>query len=159
MSTEEKFTQVLRDWVETFMRRSMHEFVIFSKDSGLSMTQMHTLFHLHHCNTCGVSDVGERLGVTNAAASQLVDRLVHFGMVVRIEDPIDRRAKQLSLTNKGNDLVARSIEARRNWMEHLTTELTADEQRSIITALSMLTAAARKLDADLGEGKRERSKT
>lgn len=146
MTISEQFNQVLRDWSETFMRRSMHDFVQFSKDSGLSMTQINTLFRLHHAGMCGVTEVGDHLGVTNAAASQMVDRLVQQGLIERAEDPSDRRVKQLSLTTKGQRLVLDSIEARRCWMEQLTDLLNADELEQIIQALTILTRTARSLE-------------
>ena len=146
MTIPDRFTQVLRDWSETFMRRSMHDFIQFSKDSGLTIPQMSTLFHLHHGSSCGVSDLGELLGVTNAAASQMVDRLVQYELIERSEDPFDRRVKQLRLTEKGRGIVQESIEARRRWMERLTTALTHDEQGSIISALTILTNAAHNLE-------------
>jgi DNA-binding MarR family transcriptional regulator len=146
MTIPDKFTLVLHDWSEIFMRRSMHDFVQFSKDSGLTLPQMSTLFHLHHGSSCGVSDVGELLGVTNAAASQMVDRLVQYELIERSEDPVDRRVKQLRLTKKGRGIVQQSIEARRRWMEKLTNALTHDEQISIITALTILTNAAHDLE-------------
>lgn len=146
MTRSDEFSLVLRDWSETFMRRSMHDFVQFSKESGLSMAQMNTLFHLHHCSKCGVSEVGELLGVTNAAASQMIDRLVQNGLIKRTEDPNDRRAKQLRLTENGRSIVRESIEVRRRWMEKLTDALSVEEQRSIIAALTNLTDAARNLE-------------
>lgn len=128
------------------MRRSMHDFVQFSKDSGLSMAQLNTLFRLYHAGRCGVSEIGEHLGVTNAAASQMVERLVQLGFLERTEDPNDRRAKQLNLTTKGQQLILESIEARRHWMEDLTQALSPQEQEGIIQALVTLTAAAHQLE-------------
>jgi DNA-binding MarR family transcriptional regulator len=149
MSESDQFTQVLHKWAATFIHRSMADYLQFRKDSGLSMTQMNTLYHLHHCETCGISDIGEFLGISNAAASQLVDRLVQFHMVTRDEDPTDRRAKQLTLTHKGEDLIAKSNFARRRWMERLTDELSEDEKKSIVDALNLLTAAAEKINAEI----------
>jgi len=151
MTIPDKFTLVLRDWSETFMRRSMRDFVQFSKDSGLTLPQMSTLFHLHHGSSCGVSDVGELLGVTNAAASQMVDRLVQYELIERTEDPVDRRMKQLKLTFKGRAIVQESIEARKRWMAKLTTAITPDEQVSIITALTILTNAAHDLEPSINQ--------
>jgi DNA-binding MarR family transcriptional regulator len=79
MSIQDKFNLALRKWSETFIQRSMHESVRFSKESGLSMGQLTTLFRLYHGGICGVSDLGDHLGVTNAAASQMVDKLVQQG--------------------------------------------------------------------------------
>jgi DNA-binding MarR family transcriptional regulator len=146
MTISEQFNQVLRDWSETFMRRSMHDFVQFSKDSGLSMAQLSTLFRLHHAGMCGVTEVGDHLGVSNAAASQMVDRLVQQGLIERAEDPSDRRVKQLSLTPMGLRLVLDSIEARRHWMEQLTDFLDSEELEQIIQALTILTRTARRLE-------------
>ncbi len=146
MTKSDEFTSVLRDWSEAFMRRSMHDLFQFSKDSGLSIAQMNTLFHLHHGSKCGVSDIGELLGVTNAAASQMIERLVQNGLIERSEDPIDRRVKQLRLTEKGQSIVLEGIEVRRRWLEELTDALSAEEQHSIISALMILTDAARRLE-------------
>jgi DNA-binding MarR family transcriptional regulator len=65
-------------------------------------------------------------------------------LIERTEDRQDRRARQLNLTEQGRGLVERGIEARRAWMESLTTNLTHEQQTMIAEALSMLTAAARK---------------
>ena len=96
---------VLQKWMELFMRRSMHDFVIYCKENNISMSQMNALFHLHHKGTCGVSEVGEHLGVTNAAASQILERMTQQSLVVRSEDPHDRRVKKIVITDKGRDLL------------------------------------------------------
>jgi len=146
MTDPQQFTQVLHDWAEIFMRRSMRDFIQFSKDSGLSVTQLSTLFRLHHKGFCGVSEIGDHLGITNAAASQMVERLVQLRLLERAEDPRDRRVKHLTLTVKGQELVQESIHARRRWMEELTNALTPQEHGLIIDALTILTAAARQLE-------------
>ena len=152
-------TSVLRSWSEVFMRRSMHEFMRFSRQSGLSMTQISVLFRLHYGGACGVSDLGDHLGVSNAAASQMVDRLVGMDLLKRSEDPVDRRVKTLALTSKGKALVLDSIEARRRWMEDLTTALAPDQEQHIVAALTMLTQAALKLESDQAPEPLSRSKT
>ena len=87
MTESSDFAQALHAWSRTFMRQSIHEMLHFSKGTGLSMPQVSTLFHLHRANECGVSNIGEHLGVTNAAASQMIDRLVQQGLIERIENP------------------------------------------------------------------------
>jgi DNA-binding MarR family transcriptional regulator len=117
-------------------------------ESGLSASQVSTLLRLYHCQVCGVSEIGEHLGVTNPAASQLIERLVQQGLLKRAEDPHDRRARQLSLTPQGRALIENGIEARRRWMERLTEALTPEEQETIAGALILLTQAARKLETE-----------
>ncbi len=101
---------------------------------------------LYHGGKSGVSEMGGEMGVTNAAASQAIDRLVQLGLIARSEDPDDRRAKQLVLTEKGCDLIKSAIEARGRWVEGLTTALNGEQQEMIISALTLLTDAARKMD-------------
>ena len=146
MSNSKQFTAVLHDWAEVFMRRSMRDLVQFTRDSGMSMTQLSTLMHLHHQGVCGVSDIGTHLGVTNAAASQMIERLVQQGLLERSEDPLDRRVKQVRVTGKGRKLIENGIKARRYWMEDLTTALTPEEQALITRALVLLTHAALRLE-------------
>jgi len=146
MPPADQFTAVLHEWAEVFMNRSMRDSIQVWKDSGLPMPQITTLMRLHYHGACGISEVGANLGVTNAAASQMVDKLVQLGFLERAEDPNDRRAKQLTLTPKGRALVQKSLEARRRWLEGLVAALTPEQQKAIITALPYLTEAARKLE-------------
>lgn len=148
MTNSDQFLKFLHSWSTIFMRHSIHDLIRFSKEYGLSMPQMSVLFHLHHGNECGVSSIGEHLGVTNAAASQMIDRLVQNGLVERTEDPEDRRVKQLKLTGKGASLVQEGIEIRQRWIDDLTNRLTLEERETITSALTMLTNAAEELDPD-----------
>jgi DNA-binding MarR family transcriptional regulator len=144
--TSDPLNDLLRQWAEVFMHHSMRDFRQFTRLSGLSMSQLGTLFRLYHCGTCRVSDIGEHLGVTNAAASQMIDRLVQLDLLLRSENPNDRRNKSLVLTAKGRALVVESIEARRRWMQELTTTLSPDQQESITSALAVLIQAAQRLE-------------
>jgi DNA-binding MarR family transcriptional regulator len=101
---------------------------------------------LYHAGNCGVGDIGDHLGVTDAAASQMVDRMVQQGLLIRTEGSSDRRVRTVTLTVKARELVEAGIEARRRWLEDLTITLTPEEQESIIHALVLLTDAARKLE-------------
>lgn len=149
MSANQQFSAALREWAELFMRRSMRDFIHFIKETGLSTTQLNTLMRLYYHDACPVSEIGDHLGITNAATSQMVQRLVEQGLLERSEDPTDRRVKQLTLTAEGRALIDQGIEARRRWLEDLTTALPAEQQANIITALADLTSAARRLDPSL----------
>jgi DNA-binding MarR family transcriptional regulator len=143
MSPTKALSEVIREWSEVFMQRSMRDFRKFMDETDLSFSQINILMRLVHGRIIGVSEIGEQLGVTNAAASQAVERLVQLGLIERTEDPGDRRAKRLALTQKGRALIEQGIEVRSQWVETLTDALTSEEQSMIISALTLLTAAAR----------------
>lgn len=95
-----------------------------------------------------MSEISERFEVTPAAASQLVDKLVQSGLIIREEDPHDRRAKLLNLTNKGRDLVQQGIEERYRWVDGLSERLTEEERLQISEALDIMTRVASDLEAE-----------
>lgn len=146
MSTKEQFSQVLWDWTAILMRRSIHEFMGVMRKSGLSMPQLSVLMRLYFNDMCGVTDIGSYVGFTNAAASQMVDRLVNMGLLERTEDPVDRRVKNITLTQKGRDVIQQIINIRHRWMEELTQALTQEEQQSISKAIIQLSQAAGKVE-------------
>jgi DNA-binding MarR family transcriptional regulator len=145
MSNTDPVVSALHDWIEVFMRRSMRNFLRFARENGLSMSQLSALLHLHH-KRIGVTDLGDHLGVTSAAASQMLERLVQQGLILRREDPNDRRVKQIALTDKGCQILEESIHARHGWVNGLGETLTEPEKEQIIGALNLLIEKAIRLD-------------
>ena len=146
MNSEDQFIPVLNQWIAVFMHRSMQNLNRFSKERGMSMSQIFALTFVQHQGTCGVSDLGEGLGVSNAAASQLIDKLVQQKMIERIEDPEDRRGKQISLTTKGIQLIKDSLVARYSWFHELKDNLSEDEKTQVINSLNLLIEKGRALE-------------
>jgi len=148
MTEESQFTRSIRSWMDVFMHRSMRGWALFAKSTGVSMPQFSILMQLHHQGACGMSEISERFEVTPAAASQLVDKLVQNGFIAREEDPNDRRAKLLNLTDKGSDLVQQGIEERYRWVDGLSERLTEEERIQISEALDIMTRVASDLEAE-----------
>jgi len=142
MQADDPFVHALHQWIEIFMRRSMGSFILYSKETGLSMSQLGALINIYHQGILGVSDIGDHLGVTSAAASQMLDRLVNQDLIMRSEDPNDRRGKQIRLTEKGRLVVQGSLQARQGWLKSLAGNLTADEKAKVIAALEILVEKA-----------------
>jgi DNA-binding MarR family transcriptional regulator len=138
--------QTIRTWMDVFMHRSMRGWSQFAKGTGLSMPQFSILMQLHHKGPCGMSDISERFDISNAAASQLVEKLVQAGYLARAEDPKDRRAKLLTLNAKGQKLIAQGVEERYRWMDELMKNLSSEEKAKVNEALMILTEAAQKVD-------------
>ena len=148
MTKQIQFTKSIRAWMDIFMHRSMRGWGRFAKSAGLSMPQFGLLMQMHHKGACGMSEVSERFEITPAAASQLVDKLVHSGLIQRVEDPHDRRAKLLSLTDKGRDLIQQGIEERYRWVDELSDKLTAGERVQISEALDIMTRVAQDMESE-----------
>ena len=95
--------------VHEFLERTLAE----TSDQTLAMSQVKLMLLIAHPGqTLKVTDVADFLGVTNAAASRAIDRLVQRDLVDRSISPEDRRAVVLSLTPLGTELLDGFTEAR-----------------------------------------------
>lgn len=149
---QNSLAESLHQWMRVIMRHSMHNFMRFAKENNFSMAQINALFRISHKGACGVSDLGDELGITSAAASQLLEKLVQQGLVLRSEDPQDRRNKRIELTEIGNHILQESIKARQGWLNQLAELFTLDEQEQINFVLQLLIEKSKLLgedDADL----------
>jgi DNA-binding MarR family transcriptional regulator len=145
MQSVDPFVNTLGEWIEVFMRRSMHNFICYSKEKGLSMSQIGALFRIFRGKS-SVSDIGDNLGVTSAAASQMLERLVQQGLILRKEDPNDRRVRQIVLTDKGRQILQESIAARQGWLENLSRTLSDSQREQVTAALNILIEKANQLE-------------
>ena len=136
---------LLREWIESITMRSLHEWWRYVRATGLSMPQFGVLMFLYHGGTCSVNDVGQRMEVTGAAASQLIERLVQANLVERSENPADRRARLITLTSKGRLLVKEGMLERHRWLDELVATLDEERRHAVITALSHLIDAEKQL--------------
>ncbi len=132
---------IFRKTMVRLLHQSMRGFRRFAKKSGLSITQMIALrqIYYHSKNSgCSVSDISGKLGITNPAASQLLDKLVQMDLVTRQENPHDRRSKQLYVTEKGENFLKESMLSQQAWIETLMNRLSPEETQLISRGLSLL---------------------
>jgi DNA-binding MarR family transcriptional regulator len=136
----------MKNWIDVFMRNSMRNMVHYARENGLSMPQMGALFQIRRKGCLGVSDIGGDLRITNPAASQMMDRLVHLNLILRSEDPQDRRGKKIELTEKGERVLRESVQAHRGWWTAIVKLLTPQEQDQVQVALDLLVEKAQLLE-------------
>ena len=148
MISSPQLIQTIRQFMDFAMHHSMRERAHFAKATGLSMPQFGILMQLHYRGNCAVGDISERFDITNAAASQLVDKLVQSRLIQREEDPSDRRAKLLNLTDKGKKLIQQGIEERYRWVDQLAEKLTSEERAQVDEAITILMEAAKKMETE-----------
>jgi DNA-binding MarR family transcriptional regulator len=148
MESSTQLTATLQELAAFFMRGSTRHLLLYAKESGLSMSQIGAMLHIHRKGVSGVSGIGDDLGVTHPAASQMLERLVLQGLVVRSEDPHDRRVKQIVLTEEGRRRLQESIQARQGWLDALANLLSPEEQDQVTAALRILLERANKLEND-----------
>lgn len=110
---------------------------------GLTVPQLITL-HLLRAEPRSVSQIAEQTNLSRPAASHLVDRLVAMELVHRVEDPDDRRLKQVSLAASAAKMIDRLVNAKHEHVRSILDRLTPKTRAALAEALS---AAERELRA------------
>lgn len=97
-----------------------------------------------------IRDVAQFLGVSNAAASKAVDKLVRRKLLLRDEGLDDRREIRLSLTEAGKNLLAEYNDFEEKKLSSVFAEFEADDVRRTIELLDRISAAliGRESDGD-----------
>jgi len=104
----------------------------------VSQLKLLKLVSLTEAQTIG--DVAAFLGVSNAAASKAVDKLVRMMLLRRSEGEADRRAIHLSLTQLSRRLLDAYDEARRRKLQQVFGQLDPEELRQAALLLDRLSA-------------------
>ncbi|RKX85131.1 MAG: hypothetical protein DRP57_04460 [Spirochaetes bacterium] len=148
MENSDELANVLLKWAEVFNNKSIGGLVCFGKEHGLSISQIGALFHLNHGRISSVSQIGDSLGITSAAASQMLDGLLRQGLIVRHEDPDDRRSKQIALTRQGTKIIHNIMKARQHWFSSISNRMTREERKIVINSLNILIEKAEQPASD-----------
>jgi DNA-binding MarR family transcriptional regulator len=146
MLSNDTLVITLQEAFTIIRHRMMGNMFAFIRDKGLTMAQFGAMMHILNKQSCGVSDIGSDLGITNSAASQMLERLVQLNLITRSEDPADRRSKQIVLTDKGRQLLHEGSQANRAWLEDLAHAMTAAEQEQVRQAFEILIEKARQME-------------
>ena len=101
----ERATRILFTRLLTVLSRAL-------RDYDLTLAQLAALHLVDQAGTLRVTALSDELALSPSAASRFVDDLVQRGLLVRDEDPSDRRAKRLALSPKGSTLLQETGELR-----------------------------------------------
>jgi DNA-binding MarR family transcriptional regulator len=105
-------------------------------DSGLTLTQLRSLFLITSKGSTNFRKLAGALEVTPSNVTGIVNRLVEQGLVSRTENPEDRREMTLQATDKGKALVANLKEAGIKRMSQVLSLLSLEELSALIRGLS-----------------------
>lgn len=86
-----------------------------------------------------ISELSKQLQVTSPTVTQMVNHLIGNGYLMRSPNSQDRRVRQISLTEKGESLVARTYESYRTLFENLFTRLGQDKSDQLMALLQEVT--------------------
>ncbi len=109
--------------------------------SSVTTPQMRVLVMLESKGPLNLTAVAAGLDVNASNASRTCEQLVGEGLVVRRQNPDDRRAISLRLSRKGANFVARIMDERRKLFGELVDRMGSEERRALVLGLNGLIRA------------------
>ena len=107
---------------------------------GLTPAQVKVLLQLGRSGQMSVGEIATALAISMPAASELVDRLVDAGHLIRTADPLDRRRVLIAATPESLLIGQKLCDLRRDQMRHALSQLAPHERPTFIRALEALVA-------------------
>ncbi|WP_051273146.1 MarR family winged helix-turn-helix transcriptional regulator [Desulfotruncus alcoholivorax] len=107
---------------------------------GLSQPKFNALMQLRQAGDQGLalSELGERMLVSRANITGLIDRMEKDGLVVREVDRRDRRIFRAKLTTKATNLLEIILPVHVSFTQETMAGLTTDEKELFLTLLQKL---------------------
>lgn len=110
---------------------------------GLSQPKFTALMHLRHAGEQGLplSELGQKMTVSRANITGLVDRLEKDGLVRREQDPTDRRILRAQITTRAMQLLEGMLPIHNKFVQQFMNVLTLQEKEQLLTLLGKLQQA------------------
>ena len=112
---------------------------------GIGLSDFGILEVILHKGPLPVNTIGNRIRLTSGSITAAVDRMERKGLVERRNDPTDRRARMVHLTETGRKLIGCAFADHEAAMERATSGLTASERAEAIVLLKKLGLRAQAL--------------
>ena len=111
----------------------------------LTMPQLKALIYLTKNEAATSGQIANRLNVGLSTITGIVDRLAEQEMVVRREDPRDRRITRVLPTPRGRALVEELLQYRNDVVSLILSQLDSDQLKTVETAFQYLVEAVDRL--------------
>jgi DNA-binding MarR family transcriptional regulator len=142
-AAETELTDALRDFFRA-ARRARGRAARDPAPDGLSLAQYHLLEPLADAPRTN-RELAELAGISAPTATRMVDGLLDRGLVSRIEDPLDRRAVVISLTDPGRAALGRKLREYETRRRRVAAALEPHEQKLASDLLRRLAAVIEEL--------------
>ena len=112
------------------------------EEMGINFPQLRILFRVRSHPGIDLRSLAEQMGISASAASQQVDKLVERDLLLRQDDPEDRRRLSLELTERGQQATGEISRASHSYVESALSCLTDDELEDLHRILGRVLANA-----------------
>jgi DNA-binding MarR family transcriptional regulator len=142
-TAQQELTEALSDFFRA-ARRARGRAASEPSPDGLSLAQYHLLEPLSSGPRTN-RELAESAGISAPTATRMVDGLLQRGLVTRIDDPVDRRAVVISLTEDGRTALTRKQREYAARRRQIAAALEPHEQKVATDLLRRLAAVIEEL--------------
>lgn len=108
-------------------------------EQGLSLARTKMLYAIQgECGTARAADLADRFGLAPRTVTEALDGLERDGLVERVPDPVDRRAKRLQITPAGEAAVQVTEPLRQQLSHEIMAVLDEGERAALHVTLNKL---------------------
>jgi 5'-methylthioadenosine phosphorylase len=146
-------SRVLYDNMHRFWGLFGHRMSLVLAAKGVNLPQYAAMVALKDGSESTMSELSRRLRVTMGASTNIADKLVRAGLVVRSRDDGDRRVVRVRLEQKGIDVLREAEEQAVAFMAELLERLGPEERSQLVSGYGrMLAFAEAREQAEGGAG-------
>ena len=130
----DKMNQVMPVIIKEFAKRQANELY----KGKITFPQFLISEFLSSHTDSKMTDIAHFMGVSTAAATGIVERLVKYGYVLREFDPKDRRIIKIKLTAKGAELVKKINQQRREMIIKIFGKISEMDRQDYLRILTQI---------------------
>lgn len=127
----DRMNEVMPVLIKEFARRQTDELV----KGKITLPQFLILDFLHKKDKSKMKDMAYFMGVTTAAMTGIVDRLVREDYVERVYDSKDRRIIRIKLTSKGTKIIEKINQQRHQMIIKIFGKISPRERQDYLSIL------------------------
>ncbi|WP_066870545.1 MarR family winged helix-turn-helix transcriptional regulator [Clostridium mediterraneense] len=105
------------------------------KKSGLTIAQFGVLETLYSKGDLRICELIEKLLTTSGNITVVIKNLENCGLIRKLQDPLDKRASLISITDKGRDIVEEILPEHVRNISRIFAVLTEEEKLTLKTIL------------------------
>jgi DNA-binding MarR family transcriptional regulator len=141
MQAKDPFVRDLSGFLKYLLAYGQGGFYEAVADLDLSLTQIRLLHLLcRDADEASLKWLADETGNSMPTVSRAVDALVQRGLVTRVENPADRRAKTIRATDDALEIAGRLIDLRLAGLDEFAKSLSPAERDALAKALEPIVA-------------------
>ena len=106
---------------------------------GITLPRFDLMAQLErHPDGLRMGELSRRMMVTGGNVTGITDQLEREGLVLRVPDPLDRRAWAVRLTPAGRSAFADMAAVHERWIDEMLADIPAEDKASLIALLASM---------------------